>query len=147
MINPHRLAALAILIGLAPIAASADQDPKADLKRFEGVWKVTRAEKDGKALPDEMLKDIKVTIAADRFTIKDGKDEDVAIIKVDASKKPGLIDFVPADDVKQLAPGIFTFEGETLKICWAKVGGERPKEFSSRAENENRLFILVKDGP
>lgn len=119
-------------------------DAKDDLKKFEGVWHAVRAEKEGKPLPDEKLKEFRVTFNGTKITIKDGKDEDVATFTIDASKSPGFIDFTPVDDKKMSAPGIYAFEGETLKVCWSRVGGERPKDFASKAETETRFFILTR---
>ena len=98
-------------------------DGKDDLKNWEGVWKVTRAEKEGKAMPEDEMKAMKVTFKEGKIVIKDSKDEDVATLKIDSTKNPATVDFIPSDDEKILAPGIYAFDGKTLKICWARVGG------------------------
>ena len=135
-----------MLVGLflfTPTYAFADA--KDDLKNWDGVWKVTRAEKEGKVLPDEETKAMKVTVKEGKIIIKDSKDEDVATLKIDSTKNPATVDFIPSDDEKILAPGIYAFDGKTLKICWARVGGVRPKEFASTMESETRLMVLTKE--
>ena len=127
------------------IPTFAAADAKDELKKFDGTWKVVRAEKEGKVLPDDKAKAIQVTIKDGKITIKDGNDVDVATLKIDPSKSPATIDFIPADDDKLRAPGIYAFEGETLKICWSSVRSERPKEFASKMETETNLFILMRE--
>jgi uncharacterized protein (TIGR03067 family) len=141
MKRPFALLTLVFPLVIAPALAVEDTE---ELKKFNGSWKVLQAEKEGAPLPEKDAKALKVTIKDGTMTIKDGNREDVAKLKVDPSKKPGAIDFVLGKDDK-IAPGIYAFEGDGLKICWTIEGAERPKEFTSKKEPPTHLFVLSKE--
>ena len=140
-----RAKAIADTFGV-PLVIAADvpkEDPEAPLKKFEGSWKVTVAERDGEKLSADKVKGIKVTIAGNQMTIKDDRGSDIATIKIDPAQKPATIDFQPADGDKA-ALGIYAWSGEQLKMCWGKAGGPRPRNSPPRATRK-RFFLYWND--
>jgi len=133
---------LAILSVVLPGMVRADD--KDDLKKFDGAWKIVRIEREGKTLPPERTNGMVVTVKDGKIAIRDGANEDTAAIKIDSSKNPGTIDFIPLDS-KTGALGIYRFDGDTLKLCWAAVGSERPRQFASTMETGTRLFVLTRE--
>jgi uncharacterized protein (TIGR03067 family) len=67
--------------------------------------------------------------------------------KVDATKSPAAIDFTideaPVQEaVGSKAKGIVALDGDTLKLCYNPMGGDRPTKFESTADNKNHLIVL-----
>src|SRR5438309_105937 len=65
--------------------------------------------------------------------------------KLDASKKPAGIDLTITDgSLKgQTFPGIYQFDGDTLKLCRAQPGQKRPTEFASK-KGSDTIFLILK---
>ena len=40
------------------------------------------------------------------------------------------------------AKGIIVLDGDTLKLCYNPMGGDRPTAFESTADNKNHLIVL-----
>ncbi len=138
------LASLGFVILSLAVPAMLRADDKDDLKKFDGAWKIIHIEREGKTLPAERTNAMGVIVKDGKITIRDGSNEDTATLKIDSSKKPGTIDFVPLDS-KSGALGIYQFDGDNLKLCWAAVGNERPTQFASTVEGTTRLFVLTRE--
>ena len=63
---------------------------------------------------------------------------------IDPGKKPRTIDLVPADgkDKGKTFPGIYSFDGKQLKLCFREVGKDRPADFATQADSGLVLFVL-----
>jgi uncharacterized protein (TIGR03067 family) len=92
------LVALCCAIGLAASGGSgAAADDKADLekevKKFQGTWTFESSEAGGQQLPAGELKELVITFAGDKHTIKKGDQVvQVGAQKLDPSKSPKAID-------------------------------------------------------
>jgi len=65
--------------------------------------------------------------------------------KLDPSKKPPEIDLTITDgEFKgKTFPGIYQLDGDTLKLCRAQPGQERPTEFASK-KGSDTIFLTLK---
>jgi uncharacterized protein (TIGR03067 family) len=118
-----------------------------DAEKLQGTWTITLAEKHGAKQPEEKLKDLRVVIEGDSMCFKTGgQDGERATIKLDPSKTPKAIDFLPvvADKEKKPSLGIYELREDTLKLCWRKEGGERPTEFATKADDRDLVLMILK---
>jgi uncharacterized protein (TIGR03067 family) len=128
--------AVGLLLGAYPPQA---KDVKKDL---QGTWEVTSLESMGQKVPADQLKQLgmKMTFKDDKVTLQGkGQPDEVMTIKLDASQKPKTID--ATDPQNKLEKGIFELEGDTLKMCIAQPGADRPKDFTS---TKDTMLIIAK---
>ena len=127
---------LAVVFGVffgVAVTATAD-DASDEMKKLEGTWVVDSATMDGK--PDKDAKGGQVVFAGNKITLKkaDGTEEKFTY-KVDPSKKPKTMDFVPDEKKPNSATGagIYELDGDTLKACIGPPD-KRPTEFSDKGQ-------------
>lgn len=127
------------LIGWSGWAAQ-DAGAQKDLAAMKGDWKVIRADRNGHAASEELLKQMSVNITDDTITVNDGQRKFPAKFKLNPSTQPKQIDLSPAEssDVKIL--GIYEIKDGVLKLCYLRGEGERPKEFKST--EQSRLVLM-----
>ena len=120
------------------LAADAKDDVAAEIKKLEGTWIVESFESKGKVSDKEKGQEFIVT--ADKMGLKkpNGKIEEVSYT-IDPAKKPKVIDLSAG---KEMIPGIYELDGDTLKICFAEDSKDRPTEFATKEDNRNRLMVL-----
>jgi uncharacterized protein (TIGR03067 family) len=144
----HLLVCLAL--GLLAAADAPKDGLKQDKEKLQGTWKAVTAQERGETRDD--AEDRLLIFSGDEFRVKKGDDIIVkGKFKIDASKRPKEIDMEITDARKddlngKTALGIYELEGNTLKWCASEPGGmERPKEFSSNAENKHILATLKRE--
>jgi uncharacterized protein (TIGR03067 family) len=133
--------------------AQPNEDPKkeppkkaeSDTDRLQGSWILVSEERDGKPQPASQQKKI-YTFAGDklRLTIEGGDlREPIANklgFRLNPSKKPKEID--GREDGNPVVKGIYLLVGDTLKVCIALPGKDRPTEFVTRQGTNSTLMIL-----
>jgi uncharacterized protein (TIGR03067 family) len=128
-------------------AASATPEEKEDRKHLRGTWVVVKVEQAGVAVP--LKPPVKNTFAftADEVTHEDGGGKKVAVYKLDPAGKPAHIDPLAEDgaDKGKTYKGIYELKGDTLRLCLAPAGEERPAVFSSKAGEKFIAFELRRD--
>ena len=138
-----------MVVGLLLGADAPKDDGKKDKDKLQGTWKAVTVEAHGKSLDE--AEEHRLIFSGDEFSVKKGEETMIkGKFKIDASKKPKEIDmeFLEAkrDNLKgKTVLGIYELEGDTLKWCWNKPGGERPKEFSSEAADVHLLVTLRRE--
>jgi uncharacterized protein (TIGR03067 family) len=130
---------------LGPALLPAFAQPADDVKRLQGAWTATGAERDGKAAED--LLGHQLSFAGNRFQIrsKDGKTLYAGTVRVDASVKPPGIDFVHTEgDLKGKAwKGIYALDGDTLKICDNAPNLERGRPTALEAKGGSGYLLVT----
>ena len=138
-----RYALLALVAGLL---VGAD-DPKDELKKLEGTWTMVSGEKDGKSEAEKTIKAAKLVIKGDQHDVKIGDDIFKGTHKVDPSKKPKTIDATDTEGPfkGKTVYGIYELGADTFKVCFAKAGDDRPKEFSTKSGTGHILHVWKKE--
>jgi uncharacterized protein (TIGR03067 family) len=131
-----------VALALAP-ARPADAAKAAAPEELQGAWKVESMEVDGNPV-------VSVAFAA-RWVVKGSKilcaGQEIAAITADAKATPQAFDLSPADSDKTYE-GIYTVEGDALKVCLNSQSGgvkERPTEFATKDKPKLRLVVLRRD--
>jgi uncharacterized protein (TIGR03067 family) len=105
---------------------------KEDLEALQGTWSLVSAVQDGKALPDDEVKQTTIVIKGDTFrfpglaqyaTSREGT------FKLDATKEPRQMD--ATSTTGEVMPGIYQLDGDRYKACFAPAGKARPADLTS----------------
>ncbi|MCH7725039.1 MAG: TIGR03067 domain-containing protein [Planctomycetes bacterium] len=131
--------AVSFLCGTANAEADA---AKEDLASLQGGWQLISLRVDGKALPKEEVKKTKLTFKGNKASHpgRNGKIEE-GTFKLDPSKRPKAIDMISGGDKGKPLLGIYSIDGDSLKLCVAKLGVERPTEFKA---GKDVVFMVLK---
>ena len=133
-------------VAAACLALAADKSKdnvvKAELEKLQGTWQLISAETDGKKLPEETVKKIRVVIKGNKHTVHFG---DKVVAKqipftLDPTKKPKTTDDTLPDG-KQIF-GIYELKGDILKSCVAGIGKNRPKKFAAAQGSGHTLRVF-----
>ena len=116
-----------------------------DLKDMTGTWKVEAAEAGGKKIESEDLKEIVVKITGDRYEVKVKDKLDAGTLKLDETQKPKTMDATDTEglDAGKVVKAIYELSGDTLRVCYAMEGGDRPTEFATK-EGSPLLMLTYK---
>jgi uncharacterized protein (TIGR03067 family) len=125
------IAALGLLLAACNHQAPAPT-PKTDLDRLQGTWNLVSAMQDGKALPEDKVKQTTIVFKGDTFRFPGSAEyatSKAGTIKLDESKTPKEMDAISTD--KEVMLGIYTLQENGYKVCFAPAGKPRPAEFTS----------------
>jgi uncharacterized protein (TIGR03067 family) len=125
-----------------------EDKPGADKQAIQGVWQVTDVETNDKKTPGlagtlPKIKTQQWTFTADKVTpwMPGEKEIPAAPYTLDPSKKPKEIDIAP--EKGETGPGIYSLEGDVLKMCFAgPYGGPRPTELAADEAGKNILLTF-----
>jgi len=116
-------------------AGGPAQDTKKELEKLQGEWTMVSMETKGMKAGDKVVKQYKLTIKGDQWTVTTLKGGARATFKIDPSKNPKTIDLTFELNKKGTpSRGIYKLEGDTLILCRAAGDRERPKEFKTTEE-------------
>jgi uncharacterized protein (TIGR03067 family) len=112
----------------------ARADEKDELKKMQGTWVPTAAEFGGQQWPEQQRKTIKLVIEDDRYTVTVAGQTDKGTVKLDLKAKPPAMDITGTDGPNKgkTFPAIYELSGDTLKVCYALEGKDRPAKFESK---------------
>ncbi len=127
--NMHVLLTTVVLLG--------GGDPaQTDLDKLQGTWAMVAMETEGHDVAAEDFKNYSAVYEQNRVTLRDGdRVRRRGIITLDPGRKPKAINTWDQDGPyeDQTVPGIYEIEGDTLKLCFARPGQERPKEITTKS--------------
>jgi uncharacterized protein (TIGR03067 family) len=138
------LATIILVVGAAP----KDDANAVDLKKMQGDWMVDTMVKDGIKIPDDDARALFRTVKDDTYSVaRFSRVVGKGTFKIDATKKPKTIDSTPAGaaDKAQQVLGIYELDGDTLKICNAPQGKDRPTDFEAKQGSEHTLIIWQRE--
>jgi uncharacterized protein (TIGR03067 family) len=134
---------LVILAAIAFVAADDDAN-KMDKEKLQGDWAAVSMVRDGMPIPRDDAQAFFRTVKGDKYTVF-RYDEVVNkwTFTIDATKKPKTMDVIPegTDDKAKASLGIYEFDGDKLKVCFAMPGKDRPTEFASK-EGSGHAFTV-----
>jgi uncharacterized protein (TIGR03067 family) len=135
------------LAGLLMAADTPTDDAKKDLDKWQGTWVATSGETSGKAFDDATVKSIKFVITGDKYTFAINNENEEGTIKLDSSKSPKAFDvqITEGSSKGKSQQGIYQLEGDTLKICFAGPGKERPTEMSTKEGSDLGMIAFKKE--
>lgn len=131
---------LALMVAVAGLLPAAGAPPKSELDKFQGIWVLDSEEFEGKAVPPDQLSDLSYTVRGDKLLFASGGKDRSATVKLDPRKTPKTYDLLRYDGLRSLK-GIYTWEGDNIKICSADDQGDRPAEFRTEPGSKNRMRV------
>jgi uncharacterized protein (TIGR03067 family) len=117
-----------------------------DLVRMQGEWSMVSGEIDGTALPEDSVKGARRVTKDDETTVTiDGRVFMKAKFTLDPEKKPRAIDYRMLEGATKgkTQLGIYEFDGDTVKFCFAAPGKDRPTDFTTK-EGSGRVLSVWK---
>jgi uncharacterized protein (TIGR03067 family) len=124
------------LAAVCLLAASSEEDAnKADIAKWQGTWRATSMENDGKPSTSEQLQKIKLTVEGTSYHFQNGTFSEHGTYNFAAAKNPKELDITAGDgaDKGKVYLVIYKVDGDDLTICLQADNKARPHEFTGRA--------------
>jgi uncharacterized protein (TIGR03067 family) len=121
-----------------------------ELQRFQGTWTVEAWEEGGKPLAEGDLKTRGVFFGANLFLFRrDGKLDQAGTVKLDPAKSPATVNLSvrEGEGKDEVLLGVYSLEGDTLRLCFDPKGQNRPANFKPDAKDGFTLVTLRKPKP
>ena len=116
-----------------------------DAQKLQGAWEVASAEVNGNKISSGDLDGITLTIHGKTFESTHDAQTDRGAFTVNNAPQPQEMD-VRAENgawAGRTVPAIYEAAGDTLRICYALEGNERPKVFTTE-QDSGRLTVNYK---
>ena len=139
---------LAVIAALAAVTIlAADNKPSGDSSHIQGRWDIVSCLDAGTPQP---VPGLQVVITADKFSFQMNKEQTVAFKYVlDETKKPKTIDTShevdPGRPLTQF--GIYSLEGDTLKLCLESAGRPRPTKLQATDRDTAVSWVFKRAKP
>jgi uncharacterized protein (TIGR03067 family) len=118
---------------------AVDKATSDELKKFQGTWMMVSGEADGTAVPEEHVKQNKITFVDNKveiFSPHQNKEVMVSkVLKIDTTKTPHELQWSRETGPKAgiIMKAIYEFEGpDKYKVCFDPAGKSVPKAFSTK---------------
>lgn len=148
----HALVILTVasfIAGAGFLAAGNEEAIQRDRKLMAGTWRVLSIERDGKRTTAEQLEKTRSIFSADGTAMvqREGKTIIQGKIKIDPTKKPKQSEatYTQGELAGKTVLGIYEADGDSMRICYALPGKDRPTEFSSKEGSGHVLITYMRD--
>jgi len=128
------------------VGPRAEEDAAADVKKLQGRWQVGWEQRGGHTVYDAetvIVTDDQISIGPSS-TLPGAGDEfnpPTKVFRLDPTKTPKAIDLVYGS---QLSQGIYTLDGDLLRLCIADAGVKRPTSFAAPPASRRDSYIAVR---
>jgi uncharacterized protein (TIGR03067 family) len=111
---------------------------------LQGTWKLSSGEANGKALTEKQLKDGKLVLDGDHYSVTlEGKEAVTGMQKLGVSDKTKTIDI--KDDTgshkDKTSLGIYELKGDEFRVAFAPPGKDRPSKFTTKPDSGNWMHV------
>lgn len=133
----------AVAMGLA-IGLLFGADPVKGDEALQGTWKLSAGEADGKALSEKQLKDGKLVLKGEQYSVTLA---DMGTVtgtqKLDSKKEPRTIDITDASGPNKgkTCLGIYELKGDELRVAFAAAGKARPTKFATAPDSGSWMHV------
>ena len=121
-----------------------------DLEKLAGVWTCLSAVNDGKPLPDDVAKALRLTITKEGGYKTERGDQVLFDSKctIDPARSPKHIDLIgtAGENKGKAAQGLYSLDEDTLTICYTMPGLERPGKLESKDGSAATLVVWKREG-
>jgi uncharacterized protein (TIGR03067 family) len=116
----------------------------AELKALEGEWRFEALEIDGTAVPAGMSDASRLLIDGDRFRTESPEATYEGVFTIDVEAEPATIDieFVEGPEAGNWSYGIYSLDGDDLRLCLGLTGAPRPRRFATAPGSGHALERL-----
>jgi uncharacterized protein (TIGR03067 family) len=129
------LAALAVATGSRLSGERPQEKVTADMDKLIGTWICIAGAIDGKPIPEETAKQLRLVLTKSTYTTLRG-DQTLfeSTYSLDPAASPKTIDIVgtEGENAGKAAQGIYEVEGDDLRLCYTMPGRDRPRAFDSK---------------
>jgi uncharacterized protein (TIGR03067 family) len=115
-----------------------------DAEALQGTWKLTAGESSGKKLTEKQLKDGKLVIKGDHYTVTiDGRGTVEGEQKLGAMPKFKTIDITDDNGAQEdeTCLGIYELKGNEFRVAFAPPGKARPSKFSTTPDSGHWMHV------
>jgi uncharacterized protein (TIGR03067 family) len=108
--------------------------PGDDAQAVQGNWQLIAAELGGRAMPDALVKIVRMKLADGRYEVT-AESPDVGTYTLEPAVQPKRMTVTGTEGPNRgkTFPAIYEVEGDTLRICYDLSGAKRPNEFKTAA--------------
>jgi uncharacterized protein (TIGR03067 family) len=134
---------LGITAGVAVGLLIAADAPKTE-ESPQGTWKLSAGEVEGNALSDQQLKDGKLVVKGDDYTVTLADAGTVTgTQKLDPTKEPKTIEIVDASGPGKgkACLGIYELKGDEFRVVFASPGKPRPAKFTTAPDSGQWMHV------
>jgi uncharacterized protein (TIGR03067 family) len=130
---------------MAIVAGSVVGAHAGDLEALQGRWKAIATESAGQVDSEDALKQVTITFTGGRYEFKAEEVLDRGSLKVDETQSPKTMDTFSerGSNGGKVVKMIYELSADTLRICYAFSGHERPTAMTTR-DAQARLLVVYR---
>ena len=135
---------MGLVVSLLVGANALTQDAPKNAEALQGTWKLSAGEADGKAIPEKEIKDGKLVIKGEHYTVTlPGRGTVKGTQKLDPAKEPKTIDIMDASgpNKDKTCLGIYELKGDEFRVAFAPPEKARPRKFATVPDSGQWMHV------
>jgi uncharacterized protein (TIGR03067 family) len=131
-----------LIFVLLTASPSPEDANRHDMEMLQGDWQVVSMTFDGDRIADDEAQVLFRSVKGEEYSLfQFDKVLAKGALKIDANQRPKCIDDQPTQKDRKPRLGIYEFDGDRLRMCFAAPGSPRPKEFVSKPDSGVSLTV------